>query len=719
VDTLSNLFIADTGNNRIRKVGTNGIIKTVAGGGTNVAANGVVATNAAIPNPLGIALDLFGNVFVSFSSTNGSGGVLKIGTNGLITLVGSTDYYSSYLTNASGLAVDALGDLFVALPNFDVVLEDAQNTGLFSIVAGTLGTGGFLGDSGFATNAELLAPYGVVADTAGDVFIADTDNNRIRKVVAQGASFSIADVTTNDAGYYDVVVTSRYGSVTSSVAFLSIGDAPGVTNETASESVLVGSNVVLSGTATGNTPFGYQWQFNGTNLPVLITTVAGDGLEGDSGDGGQATNAALYAGSVAVDNLGDFFIADSANDRIREVNASGIITTIAGNGTNGFFGDGGPATNASLFNPAAVAVDGFGNLYIADEANNRVREVAPDGIISTFAGDGTNGYSGDGDAATNADLANPTGVAVDAAGNVYIADRNNNRIRQVGTTGIINTFAGNGNNGFSGDGGAAINASLSNPQGVAVDGLGNLYIADSGNKRIRKVGPNGIIITVAGNGDAGYYGDGGQATNAFFESPASVAVDAFGNFYIADGTEHLRKVGLNGIISTVAGNAGLGFGGDGGPPTNSMLGEVYGLAADIYGDLFIADTGNNRVREINGFGPSLMLNNFSAGEAGNYDLIVFNPFGSVTSAVTVVTAVLPPLPPLAPLTAGLTGGNTLTIQFSGAPGSNYVLQVTANLTPPVNWQSLATNVAGAGGSGTFIETNLLANPALFYRLALP
>jgi hypothetical protein len=717
VDTLRNLFIADSSNNRIRKVGTNGFITTVAGGGTNVAASGVVATNADIPNPVGIAIDLFGNLFVSFANTNSRGGVLEVGTNGIVTLLATNGFYSEFLTNASGLAVDESGDLLIAIPNEDLVLEGARNAGMLpQPVAGILAAGGFFGDGGPATSAELLNPYGVAVDAAGDVFIADTYNNRIRKVAALGPVFSVADVTATNAGNYDVVVSSPSGSVTSTVAFLSVGYPPGVTNQTASETAPIGSSVTLGATATGAGPFLYQWQFNGTNLPILIHTVAGNGQDAESGDGEQATNAALYAGGVGVDNLGGFFIADSANDRVREVNSNGVITTVAGDGTNGFSGDGSAATNAWLNNPVAVAVDGSGNLYIADEGNNRIRLVGTNGVISTDAGNGTNAYSGDGQPATNASLSNPKGVAVDALGNLYIADEGNNRIRQVGTNGVINTIAGNGANGFSGDGGAASNASLSNPAGVAVDGLGNVFIADSGNKRIRKISIDGIIVTVAGNGDAGYYGDGGPATSAFFESPASVAVDAFGNVYIADGTEHVRKVNTNGIISTVAGNAGLGFSGDGGPPDDSMLGEVYGLATDISGDLFIADTGNYRIREISAFGPSLPLGIFNANEAGTYDVIVSNPFGSVTSAPIVLTPVFLPLPPL---TVSLFGNNFVTIQFSGTPGSSYVLQVTTNLVPPVNWQPLATNAAGTNGSGAFTLIDTLAIPASFYRLALP
>jgi sugar lactone lactonase YvrE len=722
VDAASNLYIADFTNNRIRVVGTNGLINTIAGSGSNAFfGDGGPATNASLWHPAGLALDASSNLYIADSQNFR---VRKVGSNGLITTVAGNGVNGPIANGAAatntplglpgGLAVDAIGNLYIADSSNQCILE-VSPSGLLTIVAG-VGTNGFSGDGGPAIGAELSSPSDVSVDAFGDLFIADAGNSRIREVIAPGPSLALFAVTSNNAGDYDVVVSSLSGVVTSIDAVLSVGFAPGLTNVTGSEAVAIGSNVTLSATATSSGPFLYQWQFNGTNLPTIITTVAGNGQDGESGDAGQAVNAELYAGAVAVDALGDFFIADSAHDRVRQVSAGGIISTVAGNGSNGFFGDGGPASEAWLYNPVGVALDGMGNLYIADEGNNRVRQVNTNGVISTVAGNGTSAYSGDGAAATNASLSHPTGVAVDASGNLYIADQGNNRIRKVGANGVITTLAGSAINGFAGDGGPAVNASLSHPADVAVDGLGNVFIADSGNKRIRKVGNNGIIITVAGNGDSGYYGDGGPATNAFFEAPACVAVDGFGNVYIADGTEHVREVGLNGIISSVTGNAGSGYSGDGGAATNAMLDEVYGLAPDASGNLYLADTGNNRIREIKALGPALPLGSFNLGEAGNYDLIVSNPFGSVTSAVIMVTA---PVGPLAPLTASLSGSNILAILFIGTPGSNYVLQTTTNLAPPANWQPVATNAAGTNGSGSFNILYLLANPASFYRLALP
>jgi hypothetical protein len=284
----------------------------------------------------------------------------------------------------------------------------------------------------------------------------------------------------------------------------------------------------------------------------IITTVAGNGTQGYSGDGGQATNAKLnYPTGIAFDAGGNMFIADQLNNCIRKVTTAGIISTIAGTGfgagtvscTPCYSGDGGQATAAKLNNPTIITIDAIGNLYIADYANYRIRMVNTAGIISTIAGNGTAGYSGDGGQATNAELNASIDVVFDIAGNLYIADFYNYRVRKVTTTGIISTIAGNGTLGFSGDGGQATNAELDDLDGVCFDAAGNLYIADEGNSRIRMVNTAGIISTIAGDGTAGYSGDGGQATAAELYVPLQITFDAAGNLYLADaGNNRIRKV---------------------------------------------------------------------------------------------------------------------------------------------------------------------------------
>jgi sugar lactone lactonase YvrE len=310
----------------------------------------------------------------------------------------------------------------------------------------------------------------------------------------------------------------------------------------------------------------------------LITTVAGNGGWGYNGDQEQALAATLNKpDSVAVDSAGNFYIADTANNRVRKVNLSGAIFTVAG---GGFAGDGGLATAASLSTPVAIALDVQGNLYIA--GGNRVRKVtASTGVITTVAGTGSSGLSGDGAQAATAALNGPSSVAVDSFGNLFIADAYNNRIRRVNAAGIITTVAGNGSWGSGGDGGSAVSAQLANPSGIAVDGNGNIYIADYTNSKIRKVTvASGIITTVAGNGIPGYNGDNLLATTARLNYPTAVAVDGSNNIYIADlNNNRIRKVtALSGIITTFAGNGSAGYSGDRGSAIGAMLFQPVGVA---------------------------------------------------------------------------------------------------------------------------------------------
>lgn len=386
-----------------------------------------------------------------------------------------------------------------------------------------------------------------------------------------------------------------------------------------------------------------------------ITTVAGSGYGagagtgGYSGDGGPAGAAKLFNPTgVVTYGYNNIYIADQANHSIRKVNYLGIISTVAGNDTAGNTGNGKAATAARLNTPHGLAVDGLGNIYIADHASNVIRKVNTAGIISTVAGTGTAGYTGDGGPATAAKLNAPYGVAIDGIGNLYIADLNNNVIRMVNIYGVMSTFAGNGygaglgHGGYTGDGGAATAAELSLPAGVGTDVFGNVYIADTRNNVIRKVNSSGVISTVAGNGSAGYAGDGGAATNARLTLPAGIAADGPGNLYIADqGNNVVRKVTTGGAITTLAGTIAPGYAGDGGAATAAQLNSPAGVAVDGNGLVYIADYGNNAVRMVGG---TAGVNDLNAG--GNELKVYPNPStGSFaieipqtgyTSTVTVV-----------------------------------------------------------------------------------
>jgi len=365
------------------------------------------------------------------------------------------------------------------------------------------------------------------------------------------------------------------------------------------------------------------------------------------------------------------------------------IYTLAGNGTQGFSGDNGPATGAELFQPLGVALDSAGNVYVADSSNNRIRKVS-NGVITTVAGNGTPGFSGDGGPATSTGLNYPSGVALDSAGSLYIADAGDNRIRKV-SNGVITTVAGTGGwGGYGGDGGPATSAWLLVPSGVAVDSAGSLYIADAGNNRIRKVS-NGVITTVAGNGTLGYSGDGGPATNAQLNGPEGVAVDSGGNIYIADmDNNRIRKVS-NGVITTVAGNGTQGLSGDNGPAVSAELYRPEGIAVDATGNLYIADTWNNRIRILTPTGSctySVAPTTLQAPAAG----------GNLTVSVQT-TAACPWT------TSGLPGWITVSGASSGAGSGSVTLVVSPN-----SGTALSASILIAGVSVTVAQPAAAAAP---------
>lgn len=341
---------------------------------------------------------------------------------------------------------------------------------------------------------------------------------------------------------------------------------------------------------------------------TVINTIAGTGMQNLSGDNGPAKSATLnQPAGVAVDSSGNVYIADTGNARIRMVTPSGVITTIAGTLCCGFAGDGGPATSASLYQPTGVAVDSSGNVYIADIVDSVVRKITVStGIISTIAGKvGEVGFYGDGGPAANASLGSPQGVFVDSAGNVFIADTQDHVIRKItASSGNISTVAGTGGvAGFSGDNGPATSAQLYDPTGVFVDASGNIFIADKGNNRIREVAAsNGNIQTIAGNGAQSCNtvgcGDGGPATSAVLYNPTGVAVDSSGNIYIASTPGNKVREISGGTITTLAGDGAALYFGDGGNPVYAGLNHPQGVAVDAFGDVFVADTGNNVIREV-------------------------------------------------------------------------------------------------------------------------
>jgi hypothetical protein len=371
-----------------------------------------------------------------------------------------------------------------------------------------------------------------------------------------------------------------------------------------------------------------------------INTVAGTGVKGFSGDGGAAISAALANPfSMAADTAGNVYVADRDNHRVRRIDTSGNITTVAGNGEQGFFGDGGLATSASLNAPTAVAVDASGNIYIADSNNNRIRVI----------GNGNAGYSGDGGAATSASLYTPRGVAVDGNGVVYIADTKNHVVRKV-SGGTISTIAGNAQQqGFYGDNGTASAAGLDTPTGVAVDATGKVYVADSNNHRVRLLS-GATISTFAGNGTATYSGDGGAATSAAIAFPLGVSLDAMGNIFVADSNNHvIRRIGSTGTITTIAGEGDQGFFGDAGGPNAAVLDTPSGVLP-LNGNVYIADLNNQRIRSTSA--TLLMFANQIVGTQSPVQTVTITNSGN---AALTLSSVAPSSPSFALAPSGTCG----------------------------------------------------------------
>jgi sugar lactone lactonase YvrE len=361
-----------------------------------------------------------------------------------------------------------------------------------------------------------------------------------------------------------------------------------------------------------------------TFSPGIASTVAGTGVSGYSGDGGPGTSAQFnFPMGLAWDDLGSLYVADLANSVVRKLSADGTVSTVAGNGTQGYSGDGGPATSAQLAFPTSVALDGAGNLYIADFFNACVRKVDANGMISTLA---------------TASGSLVRGVAADVAGNVYYSGWPEG-VWKVDPQGVITKIAGNGNPGFSGDGGPATDAQTSGVFGLALDGLGNLYMAEIFNSDVRKVDTNGIITTIAGNQQFGYAGDGGPATSAKMNGPTDVRIDAAGNLYIADSSNNrIRKVNAGGTISTIVGDGNYGYAGDGGLASVAQFAGPTAIAMDGSGNLFIADTGNSVIREIAVETTTLDFGKVTVGQIGGPISVIVSNAGSADLNVSSIVA---------------------------------------------------------------------------------
>jgi sugar lactone lactonase YvrE len=554
-DATGALYIADRSNHVIRKVLPDGTITTIAGNGQMaVSGDGGPATKAGLPYPTSIAIDAAGNVFIAESNS-----IRRVARDGTITnLVGNAapgiaidgrTPIESQVVFPICLALDREGNLLFS--TFSNEVRRLSPSGTIATVAGTAKSGD-TGDGGPATSAQLSSPSSIAVDRAGNLYIACYGQLRLRKVSAGGTITTIAGV--GDQG------------LPGKIFLLLAIDSRGATY--AAESRQKGNG----------------WRLRKISPSGAISTVAGSDL-GIFTDGKTAIHSGLYyPTNLALDSADSLYIAEGSNlgdiyhDRIRKVLGSGRIVTVAGGVGSHRVGDGGPAIRAAISNYCSLAVDAQGNLYISQRESHRVRKVSAKGIISTIAGTGSPGFGGDGGPAVRAQLNYPGGIALDSAGNLYIADPGNRRVRRVAIDGSISTVAGNGNRGPSGNGGLAVNAALGGPGEVAVDSVGSIYILEREWGQVRKVSASGIISSVAS-----------------VPNTRSIAVDRSDTLYF-ETTSSIVKLSAEGVAETIAGSFQSGYSGDGGPASEARFANLNGIAIDRAGRIYVSDVIAHAVR---------------------------------------------------------------------------------------------------------------------------
>ena len=572
IDSLGNIFIADAYDHRIRKITPDGMITTVAGDGSpGFRGDGGPASASRLNTPYGITVDGAGNLYIADLGNNR---VRKIAPDGTISTVPGTDS----LLAPRNVALDAAGSLYISEFNGHRV-QHLRTDGVVEIVAGT-GVAGFGGDGGPATAAQLSSPAGLALDSAGNLYIADSGNGRIRKVAAGMMTTVLGPDASGNSPLYLPTAVVLDGSGDLYIAD-SGNDRVEFLTSSGIQNTVPGAGRDLAFDGAGNLYIASWWHLLQLTPAGTLQTIAGDGSYWFRGDGGNAVSARLWGPvALALDPAGALYIADRNNCRIRVVTPSGIIDTAAGDGSSG------PA-DTQLSYPAGVVVDNTGAVDIADQDNDRIQQMTAAGTIMPLAGTGTAGFNGDGLTATATQLFSPGALALSGDHTLYFVDKGNQRVRKLATNGIISTV---------------IQAAAA---GVAVDPSGSVYVADATLHSVERIDSHGQVTILAGTGTAGFAGDGGPATSAQLNSPSGLAVDSQGNLYIADtGNSRIRMIGSDGTMRTIAGNGMADFDGDGGPALSAAFNTPMGLAVDAAGNLFISDFGNNRIRKLT---PSLFV----------------------------------------------------------------------------------------------------------------
>jgi sugar lactone lactonase YvrE len=591
VDSAGNIYLADYNSSTIRKITPAGVVTTFAGtAGTTGSADGT-GTAATFKQPSGVAVDSSGNIYVADS---GNHIIRKITPAGVVTTFagtaagnGSTDSTGSLarFSTPRGIATDSAGNVYVADTNNNAIRKITP-AGVVTTVAGQAGTFGTADGQG--TAARFNYPLGITVDSAGNIYVADVLNNAIRKISSSG------DVTTlaGQAGADD-------GRVNGTGSAARFARPTGV-------SVDSSGNIYVADDD--------NQQIRKVSPTGVVTTVAGvGGVKGTLDGTGYLSTPALFFGpsSTATDSAGNVYVADAGNNAIRKISASGVVTTLAGNAKAIGWHDG-TGSDASFTAPSGLALDNAGNVYVADTGNHAIRKVTPAGVVTTIAG--TSGTAGATDGTgTAASFSYPSDVAVDGSGNVYVADYDNHTIRKITSAGQVTTFAGSAGVMGQADGvGSA--ARFNYPRAVALDSAGNVYVTDSGNHTVRKITPAGLVVTLAGLAGTPGSGDG-SGSSARFKEPAGLAVDAAGNVFVADtGNSTLRKITPGGSVTTLAGSPGAAGNTDGLASVARFNGPT-GIAVDAAGYLYIADTRNQTIRK--GVPPGGSATSGAGGAGGN------------------------------------------------------------------------------------------------------